>query len=130
VRKVHETLQPYAVEQPEAVAEACHVLSRLVDGKSLDAREYWSAQKQAEQQWDWIQALPRTLGPGAIVRVRLDAYDANDPRRVHNGRVGTVAGIRRDVIVTYTDDAARGVTMGQHHELNKLERQVPLRQRR
>jgi hypothetical protein len=131
VRKVHEVLQPYAdVMTPEEVTEACHVLSRLVDGKSLDEREYWSKQRQEEQLWDWAPALPRTIGPGSAVRVRPDAYDRSDARYIHNGRVGVVAAIRRDVIVTYTDQARPEPGIGQHHELNKLERQVPFRPQR
>jgi hypothetical protein len=129
VRKVHEVIQLYADVEPEKTAEACHVIARLVDGKTLDEREYWSASRREEQQWDWAPALPRTIGPGSTVRVKPDAYGPTDPRRVHNGRVGIVVGIRRDVIVTYTNEG-RGVSPGQHHEMNKLERQVPLGQRR
>lgn len=121
MRKVYETLRPYAEAEPEKVSESCHVLSRLIDGQPLDSREYWSAERRAEQQWDWAPALPRTIGPGSTVRVMPDAYA--DERRVHNGKVGVVAAIRRDVVVNYTGDTGAGY----HHELNKLERQVPLR---
>lgn len=118
MRKVHETLRLYAEVEPEKVTEACHVIARLVDGQSLDEREYWSTQKRDEQRWDWAPALPRTIGPGSKVRVKLDAYD--DERRWHNGAIGVVVGIRRDVVVNYTNDTG----VGYHHEMNRLERQV------
>ena len=103
------------------------MLARLLDGKPLDEREYWSEAERAEQQWDWVPALPRSIGPGRQVRVKLDAYTGDDPRSGHNGKVGAVAAIRRDVVVNYTD--ARLRAWARHHELNKLERQVPLRTR-
>jgi hypothetical protein len=121
VRKVHETVGPYAEAEAEKVAAAMPVLARLLEGKPLDERRYWSNQRRAEQQWDWAPALPRTIGPGSVVRVKPDAYADN--RRGHNGKVGTVVAIRRDVIVDYSGG---GIGMGYHHEMSKLERRVPL----
>jgi hypothetical protein len=129
VRKVYETIRLYSEVEPEKVAAAMPLIARLLLGKPLDEREYWSQARRDEQHWDWVPALPRSVGPGSTVRVRLDANGQNDPRRVHNGRVGVIVGIRRDVIVSYSDNPSQGLGVGQHHELNKLERQVPVQQK-
>ena len=125
MRKVHETIQLYADVEPEKVAAAMPLIARLLVGKPLDEREYWSEDKRTEQQWDWVPVLPRTIGPGSTVRVKLDAYGGNDPRSGHNGKIGVVAAIRRDVVVNYTGETG----VGWHHEMNQLERQMPLRPR-
>lgn len=124
MKKVLEVLFPYAEADPESTAEAGHVLGRLADGKPLDSREYWSKKKRAEQQWDWVPALPRSLSPGDMVRVKRDAYQGD--LSVHNGKVGTVVALRRGVIVQYEN---HGAGMGFLHDVSRLERRVLLRAR-
>jgi hypothetical protein len=67
------------------------------------------------------------LHPGDVVRVRYDAYTDEDPRVLHNGRVGRVSALRNGVVVTY-DDGPQG-SMGTRHMPEQLERQVPIRRR-
>jgi hypothetical protein len=123
VRKVHETLAPYAHQDTERTMDAMPVIARLLQGQPL-TEEYWTADRLAQRTHRWIRALPNSLTPGDVVRVRPDAYEIDGNLAGHNGRVGRVAGIRGGVLVTY--DGTQGARMGYRHSADKLERQVPI----
>jgi hypothetical protein len=124
VRKVHETLAPYAHSDPEPVNAAMPVLAQLIRGRPL-TEEMWAPDKRAALRYRWVQVLPRSLSPGDRVRVKTDAYTGD--QAADNGRTGYVAGLRNGVVVSYDDEGGRG--MGHRHPPDKLERQVPITRR-
>ena len=97
------------------------MLTHLLVGMPIP-EELWTTEQQEQRLYTWIPALPRSLHPGDKVRVRHDAYPQGSPGYAHNGREGTVMAIRRGIIVGYT-----GTSTGIRHEIERLERQVPLR---
>lgn len=122
MRKVHETLAPYAKEDLDGTAEAMPVLGWLMQGRALGEQQ-WSEKKKATATHVWRPILPNSLAPGDVVRVKPGAYEG--ARSAMNGKTGRVSALRGGVIVNY--DGEQGATMGDRHAPDKLERQVPIR---
>jgi hypothetical protein len=121
---MHEALTPYAIANPEQTAAAMPIVAQLMSGQPL-GEEFWSEKKMATATFVWRPVLPNSLAPGDIVRVRHDAYEGM--RAAVNGKTGRVAAIRGGVLVNYDD--AQGLSMGDRHAADKLERQIPIRRR-
>jgi len=121
VRKLHEALAPYAKEDLEHTELAMPIAARLLTGQPLtDA--HWAPSKRETATFVWRPALPNSLHPGDLVRVKQDAYEGS--RAAVNGRVGTVAAIRGGIVIHYE---GQRLGMGDRHTTDKLERQVPIR---
>ena len=120
MRKVHETLAPYAHQDPLPVEDAMPVLAQLIRGRPL-TEDQWAPEKRDARTHTWAPVLPRSLRQGDRVRVKRDAYDG--VKAAHNGRTGYVSAIRGDIIVSYDGES---MSMGSHHRPEMLERQVPI----
>jgi class 3 adenylate cyclase len=127
VRKLHETLHPYAAEDRERTLAALPVLARLLVGQPL-TEEYWEPGKRSAITHAWRPVLVRGVNPGDTVRVKSDAYGPLEQGGAHNGRIGKVVALRGGVVVAY-DDVRGSTSMGVRHPPEKLEVQVPIRRR-
>jgi len=103
------------------------VIAQLLLGKPL-TEEFWEPEKQAARTHTWAPVRARGIHPGDTVRVRLDAYNGDDPMYPHNGRKGTVSALRGGVVVIY--DGASRASMGVRHPPDKLEVQVAILKKR
>lgn len=71
----------------------------------------------------WIPATPGQLRVGDTVRVRSDAF-SGDLGRIHNGRSGSITGIRYgDIVVTTKDDKLPKID-GAHYSPFHLEKLI------
>ena len=106
------------------LATALDIVDELVRGRSLGP-DHWNPQKR-ESDSDaaaiWIKVQPgQELNRQDRVRVQNDAYDG-DLGLAHNGRTGSVMGVRYGMAVVHYDGDPPG--SGQHHSLRLLEKRV------
>jgi hypothetical protein len=126
VRKVQQTLAPYAEAAPENTAGAMRVVAELIQGRRL-TEEFWEPTKRVAVTHTWRPVMTRGVHTGDTVRVRHDAYEGE--AAIHNGRVGKVVALRNGVIVAYEDTQGKSARMGVRHPPGKLELQVPIKRR-
>lgn len=108
------------------LATAIDVVDELIRGRSLGP-DHWSSQRiaaDADADAVWIKVEPgQALNRQDRVRVPNDAYDG-DKGRVHNGRTGSIMGVRYGMAVVHYDGDPPGT--GEHHDIRLLEKRVTL----
>jgi hypothetical protein len=104
--------------------KAIDVVDELIRGRSLGP-DHWSPQKReidSDAAAIWIKVQPgQELNRQDLVRVQHDAY-SDDKGVLHNGRVGSVMGVRYGMAVVHYDGDPPGT--GHHHSIRLLEKRT------
>lgn len=116
VIKLLETWEELPKLSPALVTEILEVFPKLVLGQPLVVEE-------SDEGYYWIDVQPGQIKVGDEVRVKVDAF-TEKLGTIHNGRRGTVVGVRYgDVIVNDTDGKTPALK-GVHYSPYKLEKRV------
>lgn len=116
ILKLLETWKELPKLSPAIVAEILEVFPKLVLGQPILIEE-------SEDDYYWVDVQPGNIKVGDNVRVKVDAF-AEKLGTIHNGRRGTVVGVRYgDVIVNDTDGKTPPLK-GVHYSPYKLEKRL------
>jgi hypothetical protein len=114
VIKLLETWEQLKIDDPKMMEEALQILGVLAMGHSLLA-------PYADEVW--VEATPGQLKIADEVRIKTDAFQG-DTGRVHNGRRGTIVGIRYGDIIVRSTDNKKPLLDGAHYSPFHLEKRV------
>lgn len=114
--KLLETWKELPTLSPAIISEVLEVFPKLVLGQPLLVEE-------SDEDYYWIDVQPGNIKIGDVVRVKNDAF-TEKLGTIHNGRKGTVVGVRYgDVIVNDTDGKTPPLK-GVHYSPYKLEKRL------
>lgn len=114
--KLLETWGELPKLSPALVDEILEVFPKLARGHSILVEE-------SDDDYYWVDVQPGNIKVGDVVRVKTDAF-TEKLGAIHNGRRGTVVGVRYgDVIVNDTDGKTPPLK-GVHYSPYKLEKQI------
>lgn len=116
ILKLLETWGELPKLSPALVEEILEVFPKLAKGQPIFVEE-------PEDDYYWIDVQPGDIKVGEVVRVKVDAF-TEKLGTIHNGRRGTVVGVRYgDVIVNDTDGKTPPLK-GVHYSPYKLEKRL------
>jgi hypothetical protein len=116
VLKLLETWQELPKLSPAIVSEILEVFPKLVLGQPLILEE-------SDDDYYYVDVQPGNIKVGDNVRVKADAF-AEKLGTIHNGRRGTVVGIRYGDIIVNDTDGKTPPLKGVHYSPYKLEKRV------
>lgn len=70
----------------------------------------------------WVSVHARNVGPGDVIRVRLDAYRGS-LGDIHNGRICQVLDVRDGDVVVKSIDGKLPILTATHHSPTSLEKE-------
>jgi len=104
--------------------KALELADELLRGRSL-GEDHWTDLKRATDtnaRAVWVQVQPgHVLNRQDRVRIKSDAYDGA-LGLAHNGRTGSVMGVRYGMAIVHYDDEPAGT--GHHHSIRLLEKRI------
>ncbi len=113
VLKLLETWTSISLKSP-ASDEVIQLFSKLALGHAI---------VEPDPEEVWLPAQPGFIGTGDKIRVMNNAY-SGEGGKMHNGRQGTVVGVRHgDIVVRYTDGKSPALD-GAHHSPHQLEKKM------
>lgn len=101
---------------PGILKEVLEVFPKLVLGESLSAEE-------SEEDYYWVDLQPGSITVGDTVRVKSDAF-LEKLGTIHNGRRGTVVGVRYGDVIFNDTDGKNPPLKGVHYSPYKLEKRL------
>lgn len=116
VLKLLETWQELPKLSPAIVSEILEVFPKLVLGQPLILEE-------SDDDYYYVDVQPGNIKVGDNVRVKADAF-TEKLGTIHNGRRGTVVGIRYGDIIVNDTDGKTPPLKGVHYSPYKLEKRV------
>lgn len=116
VLKLLETWEELPKMSPAIVSEILEVFPKLVLSQPLVLEE-------SEDDYYYVDVQPGNIKVGDNVRVKADAF-AEKLGTIHNGRRGTVVGIRYGDIIVNDTDGKTPPLKGVHYSPYKLEKRV------
>lgn len=105
--------------------QAFDLVKLLINGVALTSNNAspMLLEESIPEEERWIQVLPgQPLNRTDRVRIRADAYAEESGNLQHNGRQGSVLGVRYGRVVVHYDDDPAGV--GSYHDLRLLEKRI------
>lgn len=116
ILKLLETWGELPKLSPGIVDEIFEVFPKLAKGQPILVEE-------SDEDYYWVDVQPGDIKVGEVVRVKVDAF-TDKLGTIHNGRRGTVVGVRYgDVIVNDTDGKTPPLK-GVHYSPYKLEKRL------
>jgi hypothetical protein len=116
ILKLLETWGELPKLSPGIVDEIFEVFPKLAKGQPILVEE-------SDEGYYWVDVQPGDIKVGEVVRVKVDAF-TDKLGTIHNGRRGTVVGVRYgDVIVNDTDGKTPPLK-GVHYSPYKLEKRL------
>lgn len=116
ILKLLETWKDLPKLSPAIISEILDVFPKLVLGQPFTVEE-------DEDDYHWVDVQPGNIKVGEVVRVKVDAF-SEKLGTIHNGRRGTVVGVRYgDVIINDTDGKTPPLK-GVHYSPYKLEKRI------
>lgn len=116
ILKLLETWQELPKLSPAIVSEILEVFPKLVLGQPILVEE-------SEDDYYWIDVQPGNIKVGDNVRVKIDAF-SEKLGTIHNGRRGTVVGVRYGDVIMNDTDGKTPPLKGVHYSPYKLEKRV------
>lgn len=116
VLKLLETWQELPKMSPAIISEILEVFPKLVLGQPLVLEE-------SDDDYYYVDVQPGNIKVGDNVRVKADAF-TEKLGTIHNGRRGTVVGIRYGDIIVNDTDGKTPPLKGVHYSPYKLEKRV------
>ena len=116
VIKLLETWKELPKLSPAIISEILEVFPKLVLSQPLVVEE-------SEDDYYWVDVQPGNIKVGEVVRVKVDAF-ADKLGTIHNGRRGTVVGVRYGDVIVNDTDGKNPPLKGVHYSPYKLEKQV------
>lgn len=116
ILKLLETWQELPKLSPAIVSEILEVFPKLVLGQPILVEE-------SEDDYFWIDVQPGNIKVGDTVRVKVDAF-TEKLGTIHNGRRGTVVGVRYGDVIMNDTDGKTPPLKGVHYSPYKLEKRL------
>ena len=116
VLKLLETWQELPKMSPAIISEILEVFPKLVLGQPLVLEE-------SDDDYYYVDVQPGNIKVGDNVRVKADAF-TEKLGTIHNGRRGTVVGIRYGDIIVNDTDGKTPPLKGVHYSPYKLEKRI------
>ena len=116
VLKLLETWQELPKMSPAIISEILEVFPKLVLGQPLVLEE-------SDDDYYYVDVHPGNIKVGDNVRVKADAF-TEKLGTIHNGRRGTVVGIRYGDIIVNDTDGKTPPLKGVHYSPYKLEKRI------
>jgi hypothetical protein len=116
ILKLLSTWEEIPSLSPGILKEVLEVFPKLVLGKSL-------TEEELEDDYYWIDLQPGNITVGDVVRVKSDAF-TEKLGTIHNGRRGTVVGVRYGDVIFNDTDGKTPPLKGVHYSPYKLEKKL------
>jgi hypothetical protein len=116
ILKLLSTWEELPALSPRILAEVLEVFPKLVLGEPLTAEEL-------EDDYYWVDLQPGNIVVGDIVRVKTDAF-LEKLGTIHNGRRGSVVGVRYGDVIFNDTDGKNPPLKGVHYSPYKLEKRL------
>ena len=116
ILKLLETWGELPKLSPALVAEILEVFPKLAKGQPISVEE-------AEDDYYWVDVQPGDIKVGEVVRVKVDAF-TDKLGTIHNGRRGTVVGVRYGDVIVNDTDGKNPPLKGVHYSPYKLEKRL------
>lgn len=101
---------------PNMTSEVLEVFPKLVLGQPL-------AIEESDDDYYWVDVQPGNVIVGDQIRVKVDAF-TDKLGTIHNGRRGTIVGIRYGDIIVNDTDGKTPPLKGVHYSPYKLEKRI------
>lgn len=116
ILKLLETWQELPKLSPAIISEILEVFPKLILGQPLTVEE-------SDEDYYWVDVQPGNIKIGDTVRVKVDAF-AEKLGTIHNGRRGTVVGVRYGDVIMNDTDGKTPPLKGVHYSPYKLEKRL------
>jgi hypothetical protein len=116
ILKLLSTWEELPALSPGILKEVLEVFPKLVLGESL-------AEEDLDDDYYWIDLQPGNITVGDVVRVKPDAF-LEKLGTIHNGRRGTVVGVRYGDVIFNDTDGKNPPLKGVHYSPYKLEKRL------
>jgi hypothetical protein len=116
ILKLLETWQELPKLSPALISEILEVFPKLVLGQPLTVEE-------SDEDYYWVDVQPGNIKVGDTVRVKIDAF-SEKLGTIHNGRKGTVVGVRYGDVIMNDTDGKTPALKGVHYSPYKLEKRI------
>lgn len=116
ILKLLETWKELPKLSPAIVSEILNVFPKLVLGQPFTVEE-------SDDDYYWVDVQPGNIKVGEVVRVKVDAF-SEKLGTIHNGRRGTVVGVRYGDVIMNDTDGKTPPLKGVHYSPYKLEKRI------
>jgi hypothetical protein len=114
--KLLSTWEELPALSPAILKEVLEIFPKLVKGTPL-------TEEESEEDYYWVDLQPGSITVGDVVRVKQDAF-MEKLGTIHNGRRGSVVGVRYGDVIFNDTDAKNPPLKGVHYSPYKLEKRL------